>query len=137
MRFSSDLAQLRLAGPPHSLRRVRSIILPRPLAAAITTVVLTAQPCSRNFRIYSCTCLSRFLPRSKGQPLFFNGRSLTVKFSSSLNLFARLSSKYSCLNLRAVLSLTGYFNFFENRLAAAEAPISTASLPNSARSCGE
>ena len=48
--FSSDLAQetLMVAGPPHSLRHVRSIILPKPLAAAVTTVVLTAQPYSRN-----------------------------------------------------------------------------------------
>ena len=30
-----------------------------------------------------------------------------------------------------------YFNFLENHLAAAEAPISTASLPNSAYSYGE
>ena len=30
-----------------------------------------------------------------------------------------------------------YFNFLESRLAASEALISTASLPNSARSCGE
>ena len=122
MCFSSDLAQetLKVAGLPHSLRRIGLIILVRPLAAAITTLVLTAQPCSRNLRIYSCICSSRFLPRSKGQPLFFNGSSPTVKSSSSLNLFACLSFKYSCLNLRAVLSLTGYFNFLENRLAAAE-----------------
>ena len=45
--------------------------------------------------------------------------------------------KYSCLNLQAVLSLTEYFNFLENRLAAAKASISTANLPNSVRFCGE
>ena len=74
-------------------------------------------------QLYSCTCLSRFLP--------------TAKFSSCLDLFACLSSKYSCLKLRPVHSLTGHFNFLENRLAVAEAPISTAGLLNSAHSSGE
>ena len=92
----------------------------------INIVVLTAQPCSCSLRLYSCTYSSRFLPRSKIRPLFFNGKSLTVKSPSSLNLFVRPSSKYSSLNLHAILLLTAYLNFYENRLAAVEAPISTA-----------
>ena len=79
IRVNSDLVHgtHKISGPPPSLRHIWSIILPRPLAARITTVVSTVQPYSHNFGIYSCTWSFNFFPRSNSQPFFFIGRVVT------------------------------------------------------------
>jgi len=133
MHFSNDLAygKLSVAGTPLSLSHKGSVTIARSLAAATKIVVLTTHPYSRSFKIYSCTWSSSLLPSSRGCPLFFKGILMTSSYSS-ISLFFCFSFPHRALNLRAVLSLSGWPNFLENLPAASEGPTCPASLPISA-----